>query len=432
MSKIKVNPKQSSSDNSNYPIYYAFIAKGCPYAKRYYDTFRSDHKISIRHAEIISHPTYFNLLQRINNISERNILIFSHGNSDAGMTSFSFIEGEKNVKSYEGLFYILRYAAVERIYSNIKSSKNLDDWLDVLNIITKHYNTDNAESTLQELKDLGLYNNTQSEFNDEINGELKEYKKKPNEKRINELTKKWNGKILKHQEDIIKKLGLPPESKASQTWMSNFIKLISDIQNKKLNNIAIRGCNIGNAESLLEIYSIFFNAQKISAPTVKVFMGILKIDIFSSENILRQKVTAEYNYLFGTKPDPTMFDRGTKGFSRTKKISGPQTKQVKQMRFGEYYNPLDLNLEKNRNELFISLIVNIEQSTGTGRIVAENIQIVEIFAQNCFGKATRPIRREIPVYFLPDESPIFPKNDAFNKLLSNKTYIYYNFINDYQ
>jgi hypothetical protein len=425
MTEIKVNLKPSNSGKSNHPIYYAFIARmGNNYAKRFYDTFPSDFQISIKQAEIINPPTYLGLLKRINSVSERNILIFTHGNDESGMTSFKFRAGKRNVIStWEGLFCILHYAAVKRIFSRIKFSKNSDDWTDVLNLITKYNNTYNAETTLQALKDLGLYNNNQKEFSD-ICDEIKKFKGGLNEKNTGLPVKAWTQKIRKFQKGIRNKLRVTP------SLMNEYVEQISEIQNKKLINLAIRGCNIGNNESILEIYSMFFNVQNINAPKVKLFMGILNISIFRNQTILSGKIKKKYTELFGTEtnPDP-LFGGGTR--TKTIEIKNLQGRII-QKRVGHYYNPLHLNKGTNKDELFISLKINLDNSTGQGRIIAEHNEIIETFAQESFGRTNRRINKEMPVYFLPQTPPIFPQDIEFENYISRKTFRYYNFINDYR
>src|SRR5512136_2829513 len=103
------------------------------FAPEFYRTFPHDHKIEIElPIKILAQNTFLNLLEKINQCKNRDILLVAHGNEKRGI--YLGFGTKRLYKTYQVMFNILYYAKLMKLYSEVASKKNPEDWLGIFRI----------------------------------------------------------------------------------------------------------------------------------------------------------------------------------------------------------------------------------------------------------------------------------------------------------
>ena len=360
-------------------MYSTFISKKSPYknhdyflryAPLFYEAFPQDYNIKIQlPVHVLARDSYLELLRQLNRCRNSNILIVSHASIDGLYLSINSTKLKWHVMAA-----ILLYAKLEKKHISLLNNKNAGDpkvWSDTIaNEATKPLNLYTAKQSLQT-----LYNKK------ETSGKKKfdEFIRRNYEKEIDKTKKDQIGKqLIQKMDNQVKNRfkKLLRIARISKKNMDSYVKEINKIYQMK-RTIEIRGCNIGKSPDVLRIMCLFFNAQSINAPNVKIFFGEAKIIIQNNQAKLHHfmKVAIRRyvsSHLTHTKTDYFWIGGPARNINKNRN------------QHALYYHPrYVLNsrvLDPHKDEL---LFVYYRTST---EIIAEDISIVRKFAIDKFGR----------------------------------------------
>lgn len=387
------------------------------FAPEFYRTFPHDHKIEIElPIKILAQNTFLNLLEKITQCKNRDILLVAHGNEKHGI--YLGFGTKKLYKTYQVMFNILYYAKLNRMYNEIATKKNPAEWLDIFRIM-QQYDISDTGKAKNALISLDAPSST-TNYN-EAKLSVDRYKKMPEKSDEEKAVKKQiQEKIIKGfrkyirsvLNDIVLTLGM------SNTTLNKYVLQIAMVHSLKLNNLAFRGCNIGKDKDLLEIYRRFFNVMHINAPKVKINFGMAYINLRRNQKSLNLAMKQLVRKNLGKKINPEKWIGGS-----TASLYGPKEKQKTS---GIYYHPKDRN--KNRDEFLLT--IKSVKNTPYYTAVAEHVDIAKDFAirkfgpfaparKNAFRKNKKAKLFEMPICSLETFPMTFPQDSQFMSYLES-------------
>lgn len=403
--------------------YRAFIAKFTgeknvylKYAPEFYSTFPYDNQIEIElPVKVLARNTFLHLMKDIVSSANRNIMIVAHGSEKHGL--FLDTGSRKNIVTYQIMFLMMLYRELKRKFSEPGTTKNPEKLVEVIRLV-RDYRTSTTEETREEM--LALDNPPPHPVYDNEKIRVARYKRMPEEteeeKKIKEKTAKGMiktyVKYIKDETRSIEKIF------KTRRLLINHVKQISEIQKLQINNIAIRGCNIGKDRSLLEIYRRFFNARSINAPKVKINYGKAVINLRGRQKTLNSVMKRAAIKYLGNKVNPSNWMGGSSTSLQGPKDPGRIS--------GIYYHPPAL--QSGKDELLIT--VRSLKSNPACYIVAEHIDVALDFAGRKFGRFApgrhdtfrrnkKTKRFEMPICCLEQYPLTFPQDQGFAQSLEN-------------
>ncbi|OFY67466.1 MAG: hypothetical protein A2Y71_14200 [Bacteroidetes bacterium RBG_13_42_15] len=390
-----------------------FALKG---ASEFYSYFPHDYKIEIDSVKVLGNNTFLELLVEINNCKNRDILIVSHGNLKQGLNSFNF-NLEKKVVSYRGMFWMLLYIKITETYNALITEKNPEVWVDKLKFIKYTYNASTVEKAAYELANI----NTPSYSNiiiEKLKDKVAFLKELISDKEVDESTKADYAKLII---DLFteyvhnwQRIILDNRLFISETIMNDYTIQFRKINSDRINNLAIRGCNIGRDKNLLYIFSVFFSANCVNAPKIKILFGF-------ADTIIQQKQNDLQKEMLGSLRKVAIRNRKKVGhsFGYLELAGSKKRKQTSAI----YYHPE--NYAVNKDEVLF--LKHNGQDGHKILIIAEHMDIVLEFFTKKYGNIAPNkkfeiqtinkrgfIRKVLPIYFIPGTYPIvFPQDNKF-------------------
>lgn len=389
-------------------------------APDFYNTFPHDYRIDVnKPVNVLAQNTFYSLFRGIINCGNRDILLVAHGTKERGIL-LGFGTG-KPFFSYQIIFYMFLYKILTKLYNHIKLRKNPEEWIEIFRFIKpdKAYNLKDPSSALKELQSLlGRSTNT-NKYNIAVK-RVNKYKKLPEvtieersvKKQVRDsLISDFEADIQFYINGFYRLLDIP------KARLNAYVEYIDKIHLLKLNNLAIRGCNIGKDESLMEIYRLLFNVQNINAPNVRIFYGLAAINLRRNQKILHKEMIINIREQVWRKNKPRTWIGGP-----TRYISGPKNKERQS---GIYYHPE--KREKDKDELLIT-VRRVGRRNIFTKLVAEDLDVALEFAKEKFGKfapdminSFRTPKKgkllEIPICVLESYPLRFPQDPEFGEFL---------------
>ena len=391
------------------PDYKVFIAKDTlggdlslsDVMAKYYKTFPHDLDIYVKQPEILSKNTYLELLEKINDCSYRNILVVDHAN-EQGLSSLEFVTGG-NIMPWEGMARLLLYLKVKRAYNKIKNKRKPEQWFDLYKIITRSYEMNTSSEAYYEILD--DYSES-GNFLQDYKNEIKKFKNDRNvDSEIKLIEKIYFDSNIKNYENFLTTnirdpLSLPNDNDKT---LNDYFRILSKVHKKKLNNLAIRGCDIGKHKSILAMIAEFFNVQNINAPRVFILFGMAQIIIKSNQIILRNEMKKSLQ----EESDVTIGD----WYCPWKGNRGANVFYFEENRSALYYHTKKLASKKNE-------LLFVFKETGS-HIIAEDVSIIKFFTKRNFGDISAGKRHTLrngqylPFYGLDTKPICFPKESRY-------------------
>jgi hypothetical protein len=408
--------------------YSVFVAKSTTggadlflkHAPTFYNTFPHDHRIEINiPANVLAQNTFLSLFKGITDCNNRDILLVAHGTKERGI--FLGFGTGRPFFSYQVIFYIFLYKKLTKLFNQISLKRNPEEWVEIFRFIRpdKGYNLSNPANALKELKTL-LNQPAGTEKYDSAIKRVRKYKKLSEGTEEEQSIKKQvreniiNDFILEikfYINGFFRLLSMPKER------LDTYIEYIEKIHLLKLNNLAIRGCNIGKDEALMEIYRLLFNVQNINAPNVRINYGLAAINIRSEEKTLHKAMRTDVRSEVGARITPKKWIGGPTDY-----LSGPKNKKG---RSAIYYHPE--KKEKDKDELLLT-VRRIGRRNIWTKLVAEDLDVALEFAREKFGEfapdkknlykvPTKGKLLEIPICVLETFPLRFPQDAEFGEYL---------------
>jgi len=338
------------------------------FARDFYSIFPHDHGLTIS-GPLVQLPSnsILELLKKLKLRHSNDILVVSHANPNGLALS---IHSRK--VQWCAMAMLLHYARIERAYQAVKNKTDPKAWYQVVRFATQVISFRSAQQAYRSVTVLG-----KSPFSQEFKDEVKKMGKAA-------VLNNCRSSVEKRLKYFKRELGMPSKT------LNSYLKELRAVHRRgRINNLEIRGCNIGGKPFTLRILGLFFNVKRISGIDVVDMFGMSRVTVHGSAR-------------------SSAFQRALRRYKRR--------------RTTVYYKPA--GLPKYRNELlFVRHRLYPE-------IIAERAKIVEKFFVEKFGvpmawflfakvmiKLDIPHtgRTKLPVHFLDTRPILFPNDKGFRR-----------------